>query len=311
MPVDSIRLRWNNTVILEEADGSNRKIFKNTTTDAFRQSVASALAEQVTGLPATIKLGKASLAEYAYSNRSGEAAFDAGIGASQLAQGFKVSAAGPINSVAVYLRRIGSSNGTIWAEIQTDSAGNPSGTPVTNGVSDSVPINYIESVTTTNGGWVRFTFPSTLPQLATATQYHLVLRTTGFTYVLNTTEIRWQNDTTSPSYADGELRYYDGSWHSAGADAIFKVLGQTDGVMTDVISSLVSADIVAKSKYNAVTARFLASFGVADAVDYIGEVGLFDDLGTMLAIANVSYDKSTLSTGINVYWLIEILAEPA
>lgn len=303
---DGLSLRWNNYVVFELADGRQFK-FKNTVTDSFRKAVASLLADQSTGVPSTIKLGTGAMTGYALSNWVSSQTV-LGPSYSEVAQGFQVSAAGPVNSALLYLTRVGTSAGTLSVEIQTNNAGEPSGTPVTNGVSDSVQIDSLET-NADNGGWVRFEFPEPLPELSASTQYHLVLKTSGYTYALGTSEVRWCHDASSPTYANGELYGNWSGWVALGYDGIFRIVRQTDGLMTDLVEILASADLVSKSKYNAVTARLLSTFAAADAADYICEVGLYDDLGNLLAISNVAFDKSALNSGVSVYWLIEVLGE--
>lgn len=300
------RFRWNNYVILEDDHGI-RRVYKNTVVDNFRASIASQIAQQGTGLPTTIKLGKGTATEYPLSNRNTQQVLFLDSSQEYFSQGFSMNPAYPVNSVVLFLKRVGLSNGTVFVEIRTDNAGVPSNTVVTNGTSRSVDINYLE--TEGNGSWVRFQF-DTPPQLSAATTYHIVLRSSGYTYAAGTSEVHWACDTTSPTYSGGVMnRYFGTGWAAVGADAIFKVIAQTDGLYTDLLSVLSSKTITARSKYNTVTARLLSVFTTTDAIDYIGEIGLFDDAGNLLAVTNADYDKSSISAGVNVYWLIEVLAE--
>ena len=105
----------------------------------------------------------------------------------------------------------------ITVEIQTDSSGAPSGTPITNGVSNAIdgdiPINW-------NG--TTFTFGSTLPILVAGVTYWIVLKTS--TALTGGATIGWGVDTTSPTFADGNFSVFDGSWvDQPNTVAIFRV----------------------------------------------------------------------------------------
>ncbi len=127
----------------------------------------------------------------------------------RLAQGFQISSGASPTTASLYLEELGSSSNYVRAEIQTDSSGVPSNTPITNGTSNCLAITSLP-----NGGtatWqshTNFTF-STAPSLTASTQYHLVLRT--FTNSGCTTE---QSSTDSSNYA--RWRYADTGTYSNG-----------------------------------------------------------------------------------------------
>ncbi len=135
----------------------------------------------------------------------------------KLAQSFQISTASAVSTVDVYLKKYGSPTGNLTLEIQTDSAGQPSGTAVANGTSATVAASTL----TTSFAETTFTF-SGEPSLSGSTTYWLVLTTTDTQS--NTNYVIWGADTSSPSYADGAMFGEDAStWSALTADAIFAV----------------------------------------------------------------------------------------
>lgn len=135
---------------------------------------------------------------------------------SRVAQGFQVTATSYVPFIDVQLVRTGTPSGRVWMEITTDNAGNPSTTVVA--TSDKLEANAMAS---NNGYPQRFVFRS-LPQLTSATQYHMVLRcdySTGANY-LSVSYLA------AGGYASGSLKKADGTptWSAVGTgDAFFKV----------------------------------------------------------------------------------------
>ena len=139
-----------------------------------------------------------------------------------LAQGIQVDEAVTVQSVRLWLKKVGSPSGNLMVKIETDSSGDPSGTPVTNGTSDTVAASSLG----TSYGWITFTF-STPPSLSASTQYHLVLETADSQS--DTNYVVWGADASTPGYADGEMmRERSAVWSAESADAIFQVV--TDGI---------------------------------------------------------------------------------
>lgn len=137
----------------------------------------------------------------------------------QLAQGIQLSSASEISPIKLYLRKVGSPTDNLTVEIQADSSGDPSGTPVTNGTSDIV----LASTLSSDFGFIEFAF-STSPSLSASTQYHIVLKTDGSQS--DTDFVIWGTDASSPSYAGGQLKSYNGStWDAEGDDTIFQIYG--------------------------------------------------------------------------------------
>lgn len=136
----------------------------------------------------------------------------------RLAQGFQIASSTTVQSVRLWLKKVGSPSGNLTVKIETDSSGDPSGTPVTDGTSDTVAVSSLAA----SYGWIDFTF-STAPSLSASTQYHIVLETTGTQS--NTNYVEWGADSSSPSYADGEMKSEASSvWSAQSKDASFEVI---------------------------------------------------------------------------------------
>lgn len=121
-----------------------------------------------------------------------------------------------INEVGLYLRLIGvldkRNAETLTMTIETNSAGAPSGTPVTNGTSTTVEPYKINP----NYEWVSFPFSSNV-SLTASTVYWIVL---SGTYTASTSNyVDWAIDTTSGAYAGGDAATYDGTtWSGVAAN---------------------------------------------------------------------------------------------
>lgn len=138
-------------------------------------------------------------------------------GTEKVSQSFQVGTDSDITSVRLYLRRLGNPSGNLTLTIETDSSGDPSGTPVTNGTSDTVAASSLSATY----GYIDFDF-STSPSLLTGTTYHLVLSSSA-SYAND--YVRWGVDSSAPSFASGECKSYDGStWSAESADAIFEIM---------------------------------------------------------------------------------------
>ena len=136
-----------------------------------------------------------------------------------LAQSFQVTGSQDVDTVKLWLKKVGAPTGNLTVKIQTDNTGEPSGTEVTNGTSDTVAASTLS----TSYGWIEFTF-STNPSLSGSTTYWIVLETADAQspsdYVV------WGADGSAPSYANGEMLSYDGAtWNTESKDAVFEALG--------------------------------------------------------------------------------------
>lgn len=91
--------------------------------------------------------------------------------ASKLGQGFKVSGSGSktVPSLWLLLQKTGTTPGDITLKIETDAAGSPSGTAVTNGTA-----TITSASVSATASWIRVDF-ATAPSLTAGTQYHLTI----------------------------------------------------------------------------------------------------------------------------------------
>lgn len=137
-----------------------------------------------------------------------------------VAQGFSHASSTDVLYIDLYLKRTGTRTGDLTLEIQSNSGGLPSGTPITNGVSAAVLASSVD----TSWELVRFTFSS--PAITSGVQYHAVLKTTDT--ASNTAYIEVGVDTSSPGYANGAVALLQSSsWGAASpaADTCFDIYG--------------------------------------------------------------------------------------
>lgn len=137
------------------------------------------------------------------------------------AQSFQIDSVDDISQVKLWLKKTGSPTGNLTVTIEADDGGEPSGTPVTNGTSDTVAASGLS----TSYGWIEFDF-SSAPSLAAGTTYWLVLQSTGDygtdDYVL------WGIDSSSPSYPNGQIKIIQGGvWIPSPYDACFDIYNTT------------------------------------------------------------------------------------
>ena len=125
-----------------------------------------------------------------------------------------MASAEDIETASLYLRKVGTPTGTLTLRIETDSAGEPSGVLA----HASATTTLAESSLTTSFVDTLFTFPASF-NLAIGT-YHLVLDTDRV--ASETDYVEWGADASSPSYAGGEMKSYDGAlWNIETKDAVF------------------------------------------------------------------------------------------
>jgi hypothetical protein len=158
------------------------------------------------------------LSSYAETNVDANLAVGQVTANQRRAQGIKVPATRTVGRVNLWLKATGAPADNLTLKIQTNSGGLPSGTVVTNAVSDPV----VGSTVGASYGWVAFDF-GVPPSLTAGTQYHLVLERSGA--VDGTNYYVWGADQSSPGYADGAGSVYDGSWQatSPATDHAFQV----------------------------------------------------------------------------------------
>lgn len=85
---------------------------------------------------------------------------------------------------------------TVHVRIETDTAGDPSGTAVNNGTKTLYLSDLSDAVS-----WVAFVF-ATAPNLTGSTAYHLVLKVVGLDNLVNKRRLVWRHNTAG-AYADG------------------------------------------------------------------------------------------------------------
>lgn len=306
--IETLGVRGSIIVETVNEDGSvGDTIVLNNVTDNLKSAMAGLLAGQSVGVPSYIAVGTGvnTARGLASSNVDTDAKLG-DTGQNQLAQEFTDTVAFRVSHVLLWLKRVGSPAGTLSVEIQTNAAGLPSNTPVTNGTSNTVACSGL-GVTY---DWVRFDF-STPPLLTASAIYHLVLKSSGYTYSLGVTEVSWGIDTSSPAFTGGDFEKANGTTWSAwsvSGDAAFRVVSQTDQNYTAILGEITRKIITSRSKSSNTIARLLANFPVGTATEYIGHIGLFDAAsgGTLLAVATLKLNK--LSTqAVNIYWLLEII----
>ena len=146
----------------------------------------------------------------------------------RIAQSFQISSSDTLNDVAIYLRRVGSPNGTLTIRIETDNAGSPSGT-----LADSnATATLSEAGLGASYGMVTVNFTDFA--ISGSTKYWIVVSTSRTAGPTNYVE--WGVDASSSGYAYGGVSLYaGGTWSGQTTDAIFRV----DGVGTTYDNPLI------------------------------------------------------------------------
>lgn len=140
-------------------------------------------------------------------------------GATKLAQSFTIASTTTVDTVKLWLKKVASPAGTMTLRIETDSAGSPSGTLV----DAAATVNVAESGLSTSYGWIAFDFATNF-SLTGSTTYWIVLSTSRSTDEFN--YVQWGADNSSPSYSNGQMKTYSGSWSANSMDACFDVTGE-------------------------------------------------------------------------------------
>lgn len=142
------------------------------------------------------------------------------------AQGFTVGTTGTFPYIQLLLAKLGTP-GTLTVEIQTDTAGSPSGVVVTNG-----SLTIAASEVSTTPSWVYKSF-TTAPSLTSGTQYHIVLKAAA---TVNATNYYAVRNATNNVYSGGVFKYStnSGTAYSASTygDMAF-ILYRRSGVVSD------------------------------------------------------------------------------
>ena len=131
----------------------------------------------------------------------------------KLSQKIVANATGVVTYVDVNIKNVGSNQKALNIQIQTDDAGSPSGTPVTNGTS----ICYWGVWIGSTYGTIRFSFTN-YPSLTSGTTYHIVATpyTNGSCSVVDTIPdsskyISWGYDNSASSFATGDKEVFNGT----------------------------------------------------------------------------------------------------
>ena len=114
----------------------------------------------------------------------------------KVAQGFKVSTTGAYPSLWLLLLKVGTP-GAISLQVETDTAGSPSGIAVANGTTIIAQVSVSTTVS-----WVRVDF-ATAPTLTAGTQYHLTMRAAS---AGATSYYEWRGSV-NDAYANGVAKY--------------------------------------------------------------------------------------------------------
>lgn len=157
-------------------------------------------------------------------------------GKSELAQSFESASTMTVANVRLWLLKTGSPTGNLTVEIQSDNNGSPSGTAVTNGISNTVGASTVN----TAYGWVTFTFAIS-PILDAGTQYWIVLKTTDVASAVN--YVLWGADGSSPGYAGGSMQSYIGAWSAENKDACFEVNPPYTDYYSNVMTALANVPV--------------------------------------------------------------------
>lgn len=159
----------------------------------------------------------------------------------------------------------------IWVTIEGDNAGEPDGTPVTNGTSAVIDASIINVAPL----WKRFTFPGDV-SLSAATKYWIVLHGD---YDKNDADyIAWRSDNSSAAFADGNVAFHadGGAWSAeADDDFMFRVIESTAGTGYHLNTSgnieINSGELSAIYYTNKKDIGYIAEVKII--IDYIATVG--------------------------------------
>lgn len=135
-----------------------------------------------------------------------------------ISQSWSHSSAMTISQVRLWMKKVGSPTGDLRVYLYNNTSGNP------NAIVSGTAIIRASTLSTTYG-WVTFYFDA--PFAYTSGTYHLVLVTTDSASLTN--YVVWGGDTSSPSYANGDVRTRTNNTWSASpvADAIFELYEMT------------------------------------------------------------------------------------
>src|SRR3990170_1738730 len=230
-------------IFIEEATTNkitNPSFEHSTYSTAWTASSSASLSENTTApyykFGSKSTLLDSSITQYLNTNYSASQKLYATTSDKRLSQGFQVSTDSTVASVSPFIWRTGTASRYVRVEIQTDSSGVPSNTPIANGTSNC--LDYASLATGYSNGYKNFTF-STPPSLTASVQYHLVLRSftdascaTEQSSVDATNYVNWGYDNSSSTYSLGERATANeaGTWTPATAqDHMFAIYTGSSG----------------------------------------------------------------------------------
>ncbi len=222
----------------------------------------------------------------------------------RLSQSFQVSSGESVSNVSLYLYQTWSNARYLQVEIQTDSSGVPSGTPVSNGTS-ACSISYYGIPGAAD--FFDFTF-ATAPSLSASTQYHIVLIkytdsgcSTEETSANSFNHVDWLYDGSFSSYSNGDRATMNESsvWSTqSGEDHIFVISDDTDVNYTSSINP---------GNTNTHTLSAYAYNGVYDSQ---GELGVNIDSTVAQLVFGASAQTTTYTDMGNGWWRLSYTGTP-
>ena len=176
----------------------------------------------------------------------------------------------------------------MWVTIETDNAGEPSGTPVTNGTSDQVKASLIGNT----ADWHKFVFPGDI-SLSSSTKYWIVLH--GDYAQDDAHHIAWRADTSAASFSGGESGRHanGGAWTiDTDDDFLFRVLEATAGTGYEVSAGTLvfqPGELTATYQSLAIDLSSVDLYGIK--INYLGT-----NLSSVLIEISTSDDDITYSS---------------
>lgn len=141
------------------------------------------------------------------------------------AQSFQLAATTKVKAISLRLKKNAGTPGDITVRVETNNAGDPSGT-----LADAAATGTITAFSTTSYDWVTVTF-ATAFSLTASTTYWIKLTTAA---AANDNNYAWHADASSPTYTSGNASHSsDGgsTWAAdTGDDFLFRVLGEATQV---------------------------------------------------------------------------------
>lgn len=293
-------------VELIEYDLDGREVWrdqvKNTIKSPMLALVADHLANGTAAIPGWVAVGNGAVDSFSFDVMSLGRVLDSGSEV-WLGQQFSVGATVSVAKIRLLMYRIAFSSATITVEIQTDSAGSPSGTVVTNGTSNAVAMNGL--TTDTAGAVQEFEF-ATNPSLTSGT-YWLVIKPSGYNPATESIAVLCDY----LDAAEDTAKKWNGSAWSAYGSATafgFDVVAAFDVTRTALRNELDRNVVSGATNPSTYNVRYTATFGPTEAVGYVSELGLMDAAsgGNLLAYTQTSRLK-TSSRVLLVIWTIDIV----